>query len=371
MRNDWRHTRSAFGLVTAVAFLGSGVPGPPSDTVRATVAMGIERAAHTATTLPDGRVLVAGGFVEQGSPVGAEVFDPARDVFDAASPMRETRHSHTATPLRDGRVLIVGGYGAGRATLASAEVFDPRTRTFTRTGDLGTPRADHVAVPLADGSVLVAGGLGTGWTFLDTAEIYDPATGRFSPTGRMTTPRESHVAVALAGGRVLIIGGHHGRREAMVVLDSIEAYDPRTRAFTRVGTLQVPRHKHDAIALADGRILITGGADRRDFDGVYRSTEFFDPVRGASSPGPSLQVARYKHAGTSVRLGDGRVLVAGGGPQPEIFDPVANTFTLTGGDPGMAGLFSASAPLGDGRVLITGGYGQGTRPRATAWIYGR
>lgn len=331
--------------------------------------MAASRAAHTATTLLDGRVLVAGGFVEQGSAKGAEVFEPDRARFVAVPPMVTTRHSHTATRLPDGKVLIAGGYGDGSVTLATAELFDPQRNRFISTGSLQTARAGHVAVPLDDGRVLIAGGLGPGWTFLASAEVYDPATGRFAPTGRLTVPRESHAAVRLRDGRVLIVGGHNGQRRRLTLLASAEIYEPATGAFVRAGAMRVPRHKHDAVLLPGGQVLITGGSDHRDDRGVYDSSELFDPATGTFVPGPAMQAGRYKHAGSSVLLPSGLVLIAGGAPQAETYDAARRRFALVPGEPRLAGQFSAVAPLRDGGALITGGYGNGTGPRSSAWIY--
>lgn len=364
---------SAAGLAV-LASSGAALTNPSSahaiqGILGVTATMAANRAAHTATALPDGRVLVAGGFVEKGSPVGAELYDATTGRFSAVAPMLETRHSHSATLLPDGTVLIAGGYGAGTTTLHTTELFDPRTQTFTSTGSLVSARADHIAVRLDNGKVLVAGGLGPEWTFLSSAEVYDPATRSFSPTGGMTVARESHTAVLLNDGRVLIAGGHRGRRADIVLHASAEVYDVKTGAFARVGDMGVRRHKHDAVRLRDGRILITGGADERDSDGVYDTTELFDPAPGMFTAGPSMVLPRYKHEGASLLLANGTVLIAGGAPQAETYDPVRQRFTLVSGAPRMAGLFAAVAPLGSGGALITGGYGQGKGPRASAWVY--
>jgi hypothetical protein len=283
--------------------------------------------------------------------------------------MKVTRHSHTATLLTDGRVLIAGGYGEGTTTLGTAEIFDPATNSFTSTGSLQAARADHIAVPLQDGKVLFAGGLGPGWTFLSSAELYDPATGRFSPAGSMTVARESHVGVRLLDGRVLIVGGHRGRRADIVIYASAEVYDPATGVFIRVGDMRIPRHKHDAVVLTDGQVLITGGSDERDDRGVFASSELFDPTTGTFTAGPVMRLGRYKHAGTSVLLPSGLVLIAGGAPQAETYDPRNRRFSLVGGEARMAGQFSAVAQLKAGGALITGGYGNGGGPRASAWLY--
>lgn len=333
-------------------------------------AMSAARMAHTATTLADGSVLVAGGFADRSlANKSAQLFDVRTRRFLALPAMGTPRYSHSATLLPDGRVLLAGGYADGGSQTASAELFDPKTRTFAATGSLRQPRSDHVAVPLADGRVLIAGGLGPGWSFLASAEIYDPRTGTFAATGPMTVARESHVGVRLNDGTVLIVGGHRDRRENITLYASTEVYDPRTGTFTRGAEMRVRRHKHDAVLLPDGRVLVTGGSDERDNRGVYTSTEIYDPVTRRFRDGPALQRGRYKHANSARVLPGGQVLLAGGAEEAELFDPVKQTFTLVSGAPRMAGQFSASALLPGGGVLITGGYGGGTGPRASAWEY--
>lgn len=381
MKHAWLAVAAmSVGLAMSLAASRPGRPGrssasgsinsPPSNGSLVSVpAMSAARAAHTATSLPDGRVLVAGGFTEKGSAKGAEVYDPGTGRFSPLPPMITTRHSHTATLLPDGRVLIAGGYGEGTTTLATAEIFDPATNSFTSTGSLVAARAGHVAVLLQNGRVLVAGGLGPGWHFLSSAELYDPATGRFSPAGSMTVARESHVGVRLLDGRVLIVGGHRGRRAEITIYASSEVYDPATGAFTRVGDMRIPRHKHDAVLLPDGEVLITGGSDERDDRGVFDSSELFDPKMGTFRAGPGMRLGRYKHAGSSLGLPSGLVLIAGGAPQAETYDPRNPGFLLVAGEARMAGQFSAVAQLNNGGALITGGYGNGGGPRSSAWLY--
>lgn len=332
-------------------------------------AMAANRAAHTATTLTDGRVLVVGGFVTGDASAGAEVFDPGSASFVAAPLMQDVRHSHTATRLADGRVLIAGGYGAGSRTLDSAELFDPRTRRFVRVGPLRQGRANHVAVLLDDGRVLLTGGLGHGWTYLSSAEVFDPETTTFTATGEMTVRREGHAAVRLADGRVLVAGGHDGPRRALTIHASAEVYDPAAKTFARVGDMTVRRHKLDAVLLGDGRVLVTGGADERDDRGAYASTEIFEPAGVRFVVGPAMRHARYKHLGTTVRLADGRVLVAGGAAVAEAYDPRGGAFTEVSGVGRLHGLFSAVAVLGSGGVFISGGYAADAAPTRTAWLY--
>ncbi|HPF62167.1 MAG: hypothetical protein KC544_13625 [Gemmatimonadetes bacterium] len=330
--------------------------------------MATARAAHTATALPDGRVLLVGGFGDdQGAPPVVEVFDPVRQRFTALESRLEPRHSHTATPLADGRILVTGGYGRGNRYLATTVLIDPRTGQATAGPDMLEARAGHEAVRLDDGRVLVIGGVGVGWTFLASAELYDPVANRFLPTGAMAEPRESHVALRLHDGRVAVIGGHVGRREALRLQASIEVHDPATGRFTMLGVLREARHKHDAVVLPDGDLLVLGGADRRDSRGVLRSVERIDPASGRSSPMPALARPRYKLRGTSIVLPDGRILVAGGASRPEIYAPWSGASLVLEGPDRLPGLFSAAALLADGSVLVSGGYGPAPDAGAGAW----
>lgn len=353
--------RAAFGLMTVLA-------GADAADIQRAADLRFGRAVHAVTALADGRFLVTGGFSTQPEPVPlAELFDPAAGVFRTIGPMVVPRFGHTASLLPDGTVLIAGGWDGFGAVLAAAELFDPATETFRPLPPLREARAGHAAVMLADGRALLIGGVGAGQSFLASAETFDPRTGRFTRAGRMGEARENLAAVRLADGRVLVCGGHHGRRAALRILASAELFDPGTNRFTSTGALRIPRHKHDAVLLPDGRVLITGGASRGDTPGD--TTEFYDPVAGIFSSGPRLQRSRFKHFGTSVLLADGTVLVLGGASQPERFLPAANRFELlpsarfTGAES-----YAATARSVQGNILHTGGYGDGIRGAKTAWL---
>jgi len=122
------------------------------------------RQGHTATLLPDGRVLVAGGCAGMACST-AEVYNPLTAMWRPASGMRVPRVGHSATLLGDGRVLVAGGnYGCDPEfgvcfTTPAAEIYNPQTGQWTRTGAMIVPRELHTATRLADGRVMVAGGL--------------------------------------------------------------------------------------------------------------------------------------------------------------------------------------------------------------------
>jgi hypothetical protein len=330
--------------------------------------MTVSRAAHAATLLPDGSALITGGFGGSGSSLAsAELYDPVKQSFSVVTPMATARSGHSSLLLPNGKVLIAGGYNG--SYLRSAELYDPATGEFGLTGSMTTARSGHVAVLLANGKVLVAGGVGDGWTFLDSAELYDPTTGTFQPTGRMSVARESHTANLLGDGRVLITGGHRGRRQAMVLYAGAELYDPATGRFGITGNMATRRHKHDAVTLADGSVLVLGGSDERDDRGAYRSAERYDPTTGRFSDAGTMHAARYKLNGSSVLLRDGTVLLLGGAGVSEIYDPAEREFRVVPEGVGVTRLFAVTALLPDGSVLLAGGYGTGVSSSPQAWIY--
>lgn len=280
--------------------------------------------------------------------------------------MSVARQSHTATLLQNGKVLIAGGFNDDY--LASAELYDPASETFEALPNMTAARSGHTATLLADGRVLLIGGVGTGWTFLASAEIFDPGNNTFTTTAAMSVPRESHTATLLGSGQVLVTGGHSGRRADIVIYGNSELYDPMTSTFTPTGTLSMPRHKHDAVLLADGRVLVVGGAEERDDRGQFASAEIYDPVRGEFTSLPDMRTTRYKFYGTSLLLEDGTVLLLGGAATAEIFNPATNSFIVLEGGPGVARLFATATLLADGRVLFAGGYGTDTAASAQAWV---
>jgi hypothetical protein len=190
-----------------------------------------------------------------------------------AGTMTVARAAHTATLLPDGHVLIAGGCTLDSCEMeedgASAELYDPRGRSFQKTGGMGTERVSHTATLLRDGKVLLAGGWDRDGP-LANAELYDPAAGTFSPTGRMFTHRAAHTATKLRDGRVLIAGGYNGNQS----VPSAEIYNPRTETFTRTGSMVTPRSAHAAAFLPNGQVLVTGGSDSQE--DVVASAEIYD-----------------------------------------------------------------------------------------------
>jgi WD40 repeat protein len=245
--------------------------------------MSIARSFSTATSLPNGKILLAGG--NSGSVAGeeplatAELYDPATATFTPTGSMASARHSHTATLLADGKVLVAGGLAGPTFRpiyLDTAELYDPSTETFTPTSALFFLRARATATVLPDGRVLIAGGVnaGTGAPpigFPPIAELYNPSTGTFTLTGSLNAPRDAHTATLLPDGKVLIAGGSG----AIGNLSTAEIYDPSAGEFMKTAASSVgARTLHTATLLPDGKVLLAGG---RESGGPSPTAELFDP----------------------------------------------------------------------------------------------
>jgi N-acetylneuraminic acid mutarotase len=362
------------GNPTRIATASSERYDPAVGRWRPSAAMITARLGHTATLLPSGKVLVAGGATPGGNdpdgnplppiPLGsAEVYDPATNGWSPAGTLATARVGHTATLLPDGRVLVVGGRGTDGAALDSAERYDPQTNSWSAAGALGGARAEHAATLLPGGKVLVAGGRNGTGAALAAARLYDPAANSWSPAASLADARSGHTATLLPGARVLVTGGSDGDGDGGQ-LRSTELYDAAADAWTRARPLTTARTSHRAELLADGSVLVAGGIDRT-------STEIYDPAEirsGSWATAPSLKTPREGSSATLLR--SGKVLVAGGrgktGLDPdgnpilealaatEIYDPATDAWS-DGAPMKHARIAHAATLLKDGRVLVTGG----------------
>lgn len=319
----------------------------------------VARSRHTATLLPNGEVLFAGGASEDTSS-SVEVFDPKTNTFDVPGELDPVTKGGTVTQMSDGKLLFVGGKIDQKTVNGFATLYDAKTGKFARTGSPISKRFDHEATLLGNGMVLIVGGTGSDGYPLKNAEIYDPNSSTFKPAGMLTTGRSRTSATLLPNGRVLITGGIDKNG---VTLSSAEIFDPVTGEFVTAANLLNPRHSHSTILLSNGKALIVGGlsgSSSTDTHAFPPSAELFDPMSGSFSTTGSLKFKRYSN--TTTLLPSGKVLVVGGRDDSnaamgivELYDPKSEKFSSIKSR-GLTGRFDHSATLlPDGTVLIAGG----------------
>jgi len=344
-------------LCLILAMLAASAAHAATDAWRNGAAMLTERAYQSATVLPDGDVLVAGGANQATYLSSAERYHPASNTWTATGSMAQARLGHTATLLLSGQVLVTGGM-VNATDLAGAELYDPATGLWSTAAHQPVPRLAHTATLLGDGRVLVAGGLNDSRTPVPVAEVYDPTTGLWTNTGPMVTPREMHTATLLPNGKVLVAGGN----DATSRLQSAELYDPATNTWTAAASMTAVRgNGHTATLLASaegGKVLVAGGNDGN----FVATAELYDPVADTWTAVASMNTPRALH--NAALLPDGQVLVAGGSENgvgahylasTERYNPATNTWTATVGSLATPRQGSAATLLPSGQVLVSGG----------------
>jgi hypothetical protein len=314
---------------------------------------------------PDGLVLVSGGqsSTDPETLASAELYNWTNGVWSNTGSMNTARQYHTLTVLPNGLVLAAGGWNAAVPDeLSSAELYYPETGTWTNTGSMSVAHLDHTATVLPSGLVLVAGGANGGGGVLTNevattnADLYYPETGTWTNTGHLNTARTEHTATLLPNGLVLVAGGVNS---SSTPISSAELYNPQTGTWTNTGSMFTARYNHRATLLPDGWVLVDGGENS---SGAISEGEAYDPSTGTWIMACSLNTARYGHS--SALLPDGNVLAAGGDSgsasllSSELFNFYStNAVEWTNTSPlNTATRYQTANLLPNGNLLVAGGY---------------
>lgn len=242
----------------------------------------------TATALQDGTVLIVGGSADtcnaaatNGVLDSVELYDPNTGTFSnvTTATLGTARCGHSATLLPNGTVLIAGGYNGSGAALKTTEVYDPVAQTISPGPiDIGQARAGHVAALLQNGKVLMAGGdLG------GDAELYDPTGSTAPTTGNMTLARSWSAGYTMLDGDVVLAGGIDPNTTKATT--SAELYDASSQTFVAISSaLNTARAAFGAVPLTDGSIGFAGGLDATPtpLGTVESYTPAYDPKTKAS-----------------------------------------------------------------------------------------
>jgi hypothetical protein len=315
--------------------------------------MNVARAGHTATQLPDGRVLLAGGEWDVNKYLAStEIFDPAKPPEEAWVPgpplIGGPRGGHAAVLLDDGRVIVMGSYlGGFEDTVEAFSIPDPVNEPNGRWESIAAPlnekRSNPVAVLLEAGKLMVVGG-SWGKSQVDTVEIFDPSQGAFQILGasedpddqgqRLSVPKTAPALVPYRDRtgkeRVLVVGGGAADGAKDEIIDpAFEVIRPINHPFG------APTG-HAASLLNDGRVIVCGGSQYSTF----RWLAFvFDPrsVSPTWNTMPNMRIGREDHQAVTMR--DGTVLVVGGSTSGDAIVDRAELFV-----PGETPLVEPQAP---------------------------
>lgn len=243
---------------------------PTTETFTLVKPMNVTRVQHRAILLKDGRVLVVAGSSRSGvggayATNAAEIYDPTTGNWSLTDPLPFAVTYHTATLLPDGSVLVAGGYNGfnNDSHVSSIASYNPITGKWKSMEPMQVRRTYHTATLLANGKVLIAGGNNTSTT-LDSSEIYDPNAGTNGQSTLGNTVKMGgwgSRAVGMKDGNVLLLGGEFISSGGASPTPAAQIFNPTISTFTDVGPMKAARAYATATILPSGQVLIAGGQE--------------------------------------------------------------------------------------------------------------
>jgi hypothetical protein len=374
--------------VTATNAVGSGPASAPSAAVTPGAQAGgqwsslstLPIVAISNSLLYNGNVVAWDGWQQ---PQPSVVWNPSSPSTFTTVNAPDSVFCDGGAALPDGRLLVVGGYGGlstGQLGIVDTTIFDPATNSWSRVADMHLPRWYPTVTELADGRYLAISGNSSDSThWADTPEVYDPKTNTWTLLSGISTPQvhedEYPFSYLLPSGKVFTIGPDE---------DNSFLLDANARTWTPVGGASGV-HNGSSVMYRPGKVLYSGGGVNINAAGPsFRTTAVID----LTAPTPtwqqtaSMNSARVYH--TLTMLADGTVLAVGGAPDTdqhivttgvlptEIWNPA--TMTWTPGAPMAASrnYHSTALLLPDGRVYVAGGghpFGQSDAGQYSAQTY--
>jgi hypothetical protein len=293
---------------------------------------------HTATLLPNGKVLLVGtGAIND----KADVYDPATNTW-APTPNPNSAHlGHGAVLLGDLRVMVLDNGNTG-------EIYDVRSNTWTLAPGPASHRVDQMGCfLLPDGRLIQLGGSTAMGVTLANVSVFTPSTNAWSALMSMNAPRHGQATAMLADNRHILVAGGDDDVSSLV---KAELYDLSTNTWTNLPDLNIAHSHAHALTLSTGDVLVFGGAGGGDL-----STQLFHPATNTWSPGGNLM--RESWYSSSVLLPNGKILSAASAkmsPISQLYDPASNTWS-DGPSISSARVAATGTLLPTGRVLVAGG----------------
>jgi len=374
-------------------------------------AMTTPRMQHTATLLPDGRVLVTGGSDGQSPLPSTELYDPTanawedlaniaanqNDAFmlDATGQFATLRQLHTATLMASGSVLVTGGFGAERLDqsgqpiaemLKTAYVFDPLADKYTKVAEMNENRGWHQAALLSNGNVIVVAGMDQNvQATLKTADVYDPNTDQWTNiTPGQAADHQWAQTLTIVNQTITISGvqagqGQQGLSVTGLPSTRVEAYDVQGQSFIPANDNVDHRFDQGANVMSTGNALIVGGmgldSSQQQFE-IKDTTETFDATAQTFTLGPTLQVPRAQCTVSEIGTTADQLIVGGvdpsGAPTPvcEVWSVLNNAMigTVTMAQERVS---HRSVTLQNGQILVIGGQDANGDPTDSTEIHTR
>jgi hypothetical protein len=331
---------------------------PATGTFTLTGSMSMSREGHAAAFLKNGTVIVIGG----GSSAvpcclaiaSVEIYNASTGTWSTAAPYPMVVIAHQAVALPNGTVLVAGGYD-GYTSLTYAEVYsyNPRSNAWSPLTPMSVPRAHPTATLMPSGSILIAGGAPSTGSAYNSTEIYSPlAAGSTQAGPSLNTPRYNHQAALLSDGRVLVTGGQNGCYGCTNILNSVELVDSGLSGpWAEVGPMSDARVLHTETLLPSGQVLIAGGAN-----GALTPVNSVDLWSGTTSANGSIKVTTNLANATFTLTGP--VVYVGAGTSASFVVP-SGTYTITFGDvEGYLRPAPQTQTVVGGTIKFKGKYGQ-------------